>query len=124
VVTPAARRNAVARLKNAFGMSERQACQAIGCCRMTVRYATTRADDRDPRDRMKAIAQERRFGYRRLIVMLEREGDVVNHKKLFRLYREEKLAVRRRSAPNERWSLDSVSRGAETVNKRQTFFLG
>ncbi|PWJ91179.1 helix-turn-helix protein [Mesorhizobium loti] len=46
---------------------------------------------------MKAIAQERRrFGYRRLLVMLRREGLVVNHKKLFRLYREEKLAVRRR----------------------------
>ena len=48
-------------------------------------------------DRMRAIAQERRrFGYRRLHVLLKREGYVVNHKRLFRLYREEKLAVRRR----------------------------
>src|SRR4029078_11438061 len=93
---------------------------------MTVRYATSRPDDREVRDRMKAIAQERRrFGYRRLLVMLKREGLVVDHKKLFRLYREEKLAVRRRGgrkraigtrapmlvpmAPNERWSLDFVS---------------
>jgi putative transposase len=46
---------------------------------------------------MKAIAHERRrFGYRRLHVLLKREGYVINHKKLFRLYREEKLAVRRR----------------------------
>ena len=46
---------------------------------------------------MKAIAQQRRrFGDRRLLVMLRREGLVVNHKKLFRLHREEKLAVRRR----------------------------
>ena len=46
---------------------------------------------------MKAIAQERRrFGYRRLHVMLRREGFVVNHKRLFRLYREERLTVRRR----------------------------
>lgn len=46
---------------------------------------------------MKAIAQERRrFGYRRLLVMLKRKDPVVNHKKLLRLYREEKLAVRRR----------------------------
>ena len=96
-MTPAAKRKAVARLKDVFGMSERRACKAIGCCRMTVRYETSRPDDREVRERMKAIALERRrFGYRRLLVMLRREGLVVNHKKLFRLYREEKLAVRRR----------------------------
>src|SRR4030088_389594 len=75
---------------------------------------------------MKAIAHERRrFGYRRLHVLLKREGYMINHKKLFRLYREEKLDVRRRGgrkraigtrapmavpvAPNDRWSLDFVS---------------
>lgn len=126
MVTPAAKRKAVARLKEGFGMSERRACKAIGCCRMTVRYETSRPNDRELRERMKAIAQERRrFGYRRLLVMLRREGLVVNHKKLFRLYREEKLAVRRRGGrkraigtrapmvvplrPDERWSLDFVS---------------
>ncbi|WP_141245918.1 IS3 family transposase, partial [Mesorhizobium sp. WSM3862] len=126
MVTPAAKRKAVAYLKEGFGMSERRACKAIGCCRMTVRYETSRPDDREIRERMKAIAQERRrFGYRRLLVMLRREGLVVNHKKLFRLYREEKLAVRRRGGrkraigtrapmlvplrPDERWSLDFVS---------------
>jgi len=126
VVTPAAKRKAVARLKDAFGMSERRACKAIGCCRMTARYETSRPDDGEVRERMKVIAQERRrFGYRRLLVMLRREGLVVNHKKLFRLYREEKLAVRRRGGrkraigtrapmlvplrPDERWSLDFVS---------------
>ena len=93
---------------------------------MTIRYETSRPDDNDLRDRMTAIARERRrFGYRRLLVLLKREGYVVNHKKLFRLYREEKLAVRRRGGrkramgtrapmlvplvPNERWSLDFVS---------------
>jgi putative transposase len=107
-------------------MSERRACKAIGCCRMTVRYKSTRPDDRDLRGRMKGIAHERRrFGYRRVHILLKREGYIVNHKKLFRLYREEKLAVRRRGfrkraigtrapmaiplAPNERWSLDFVS---------------
>jgi len=126
MVTPAAKRRAVARLKDAFGMSERRACKAIGCCRMTVRYETSRPDDGEVRERMKAIAQERRrFGYRRLLVRLRREGLIVNHKKLFRLYREEKLTVRRRGrrkraigtrAPllvplrlDERWSLDFVS---------------
>ena len=107
-------------------MSERRACKAIGCCRMTIRYRTARSDDAGLRQRMRAIAQERRrFGYRRLHVLLKREGYLVNHKKLFRLYREEKLAVRGRGgrkraigtrapmmvpmAPNERWSLDFVS---------------
>jgi putative transposase len=78
-------------------MSERRACKAIDCCRMTMRYKTTRADDAGLRQRMRAIAQERRrFGYRRLHVLLRREGYLINHKKLFRLYRGEKLAVRRR----------------------------
>jgi len=91
-----------------------------------MRYKTTREDDAGLRQHMKAIAHERRrFGYRRLHVLLKREGYVINHKKLFRLYREEKLAVRRRGgrkraigtrapmmvpvAPNDRWSLDFVS---------------
>ncbi|BCA01607.1 putative transposase [Bradyrhizobium japonicum] len=93
---------------------------------MTIRYRTTRADDAALRQRMRAIAEvRRRFGYRRLHVLLRREGYLVNHKKLFRLYREERLAVRRRGgrkralgtrapmvvpiAPNDRWSLDFVS---------------
>ncbi len=126
MVTPAAERKAVAHLVDAHGMSERRACKAIGCCRMTMRYRSTRTDDAGLRQRMKVIAHERRrFGYRRLHVLLKREGYAINHKKLFRLYREERLAVRRRGgrkraigtrapmlvpiAPNERWSLDFVS---------------
>ena len=86
MVTPAAERKAVAHLVDAYGMSERRACKTIGCCRMTMRYKTTRADDAGLRQRMKAIAHERRrFGYRRLHVLLKREGYVINHKKLFRL---------------------------------------
>jgi putative transposase len=93
---------------------------------MTVRYQTMRMDDGALRERMKAMAHERRrFGYRRLHVLLRREGFVVNHKRLFRIYREERLTVRRRGGrkraigtrapiliplrPNERWSLDFVS---------------
>jgi hypothetical protein len=56
-------------------MSEQRACKAIGCCRMTVRYKATRADDADLRQRVRAIAEvRRRFGYRRLDVLLKREG--------------------------------------------------
>jgi len=64
---------------------------------MTVRYQTIRVDDVALRERMKEIAHERRrFGYRRLHVLLAREGHQVNHKRLLRIYREEKLVVRRR----------------------------
>jgi putative transposase len=60
-----------------------------------MRYRTTRQDDTVLRQRMKAVAQERRrFGYRRVHVLLKQEGFVVNHKRLFRLYREERLMVR------------------------------
>ena len=107
-------------------MSERRACQAIGCVRMTIRYRSRRVDDVELRERLRALARERRrFGYRRLHVLLRREGYVVNHKRLFRIYREERLMVRKRGgrkralgtrAPipvplrlNDRWSLDFVS---------------
>ena len=64
---------------------------------MTVRYRSTRPQDEVLRERMVALARERRrFGYRRLHVLLKREGHVINHKKLYRLYWEERLAVRRR----------------------------
>ncbi|SMX55532.1 Insertion element [Bradyrhizobium sp. ORS 285] len=126
MVTPSAKRKAVAHLVDVHGMSERRACKAIGCCRMTVRYQMSRTDDAGLRQRMRAIAHERRrFGYRRLHVLLKREGYLVNHKKLFRLYQEERLTVRRRGGrkralgtrapmtvpllPNDRWSLDFVS---------------
>ena len=80
MVTPAAERKAVAHLMSVHGMSERRACKATGSCRMTMRYQTTRANDGVLRQRMKAIAQERRrFGYRRIHVLLKREGFVVNH---------------------------------------------
>ena len=84
MVMPAARRDAVAHLETAFEMSERRACKILGCCRMTVRYKAIRVADVALRDRMKAIARERRrFGYRRLHVLLRREGYVVNHERLF-----------------------------------------
>lgn len=123
MVTPAARREAVAHLRGAHEMSERRACRAIGCDRMTVRYCSRRPDDPLLRERLRSLARERRrFGYRRLLIFLRREGFVVNHKRLYRIYREERLMVRKRGGrkraigsrspapaalrPNDRWSLD------------------
>jgi putative transposase len=126
MVTPAAKREAVGHLKGAHEMSERRACRVICCERMTVRYRSRRPDEPRLRERLRALASERRrFGYRRLLVFLRREGFIVNHKRLFRIYREEKLMVRKRGGrkralgtrspmpvaalPNDRWSLDFVS---------------
>src|SRR3974390_3650932 len=126
MVTPAAKREAVAHLRSAVDMSERRGGSTIGCVRMTVRYRSRRPDDAELRQRLRAVAHERRrFGYRRLHVLLRREGFAGNHKRLFRLYREERLMVRRRSgrkralgtrapmlAPqcqNDRWSVDFVA---------------
>ena len=139
MVTPAVKREAVAHLKDAHEMSERRACSVIGCDRMMVRYRSRRPDDPRLRDRLLALAKERRrFGYRRLLIFLRREGFIVNHKRLFRIYREERLMVRRRGGrkralgtrtpmpgavlPNDRWSLDFVS--DQFVSGRRFRILG
>ena len=126
MVTPAVKREAVAHLVAAHEMSERRACRVIGAERMTVRYRSRRPDDPELRERLVALARERRrFGYRRLLIFLRREGFVVNHKRLFRLYREERLMVRKRRGrkralgtrtpmpvpawPHDLWVLDFVS---------------
>jgi putative transposase len=126
MVTPAAHRGAAAYLRAAHEMSERRACRVIATDRTSVRYRATRPDDGALRDRLKALAQERRrFGYRRLHVLLRREGQMVNKKRVQRIYREERLTVRRPGGrkraigprrpmetphmANQRWSLDFVS---------------
>lgn len=123
---PDAKREAVSLLCDDYGVSERRACHVLQADRSTVRYKSSRPDDSDLREAIKRVARDRRrFGYRRINVMLEREGIHVNHKKLRRIYTEEKLQVRRRggrkralgtrkpiglpNGPNQRWSLDFVS---------------
>ena len=98
----------------------------MGIDHSILRYQPRRADDSALGQRLRELAQERRrFGYRRLGWLLAREGHTMNSKKLYRLYREEKLMVGRRGgrkralgtrAPmvlpltiNQRWSLDLVS---------------
>jgi putative transposase len=123
MVTPVARREAASHLGEVYGVSQRRACRAIGADRSSVRYRRRRPDDIAIRARLRAIAAvRRRFGYRRLHILLRREGMVLDHKKLRRLYAEERLQVRRRGGrkralgtraplalsqgPNQRWSLD------------------
>jgi putative transposase len=116
----------VHRVQERWGLSERRACRLVGIHRSVVRYRKTRNDESGLRDRLCSLAAERRrFGYRRLWLLLRREGFAVNHKRVYRLYREEGLTVRRRrrrraagaarvgptmpGRPNQRWSMDFVS---------------
>lgn len=126
MVTPAARREAVAHLKGAHEVSERRACAVLGADRSSVRYRSRQSDDSEIRARIRDLAaRRRRFGYRRLHFLLSREGCHMNQKRFRRIYREEGLQVRRRggrkralgtrvpltvpSKPNESWSMDFVS---------------
>jgi len=123
-VTVAARRAAVAQLRGRAGVSERRACRLVRQWRSVERYRSRRPEPAGLRERLRALAEQRpRFGYRRLHVLLRREGFAVNRKRVHRIYRAEGLAVRRRrrkrvavprqpmptpNQVNERWSMDYV----------------
>jgi len=125
MVGPAAKRDAVALLQSKFEMSERRACTVIAADRTMVRYRSCRPADTELRARLRELANERRrFGYRRLFILLRRAGEPSGINRIYRLYREEGLMVRRRRGrrkavgtrapilvevkPNARWSLDFV----------------
>ena len=126
MTTPAGRREAAGQVQETMGLSERRACRVVGVNRSTARYASRRRDDGPVRERLRALAERwRRYGYRRLTVLLRREGQKINAKRVYRLYREAGLAVRRRRrkrvsrprgegirAPdgaNGRWSMDFMA---------------
>jgi putative transposase len=114
------------------GISERRACGLIGVSRTVLHYAARpEISNAIVRSRMIALAAERRrFGYRRIHVMLRREGRCVNVKRVYRLYCQERLQVQRRrkrrgvaverrpitvpERPNQVWSIDFVSDSLET----------
>jgi putative transposase len=106
-------------------LSERRACQIVGADRTMVRYQSRRPPDTALRARLRDLANERRrFGYRRLFILLRREGEPSGVNRIYRLYREEGLSVRKRRArrravgarapilvearANALWSLDFV----------------
>ena len=79
------------------GYTERRACRLIGVDRTAFQYRPRRPDDAGVRERLRELANERRrFGYRRLALMLKRDGLRMNLKKVYRLYKEERLTVRKR----------------------------
>jgi len=125
MVSPAARREGADFLIEEFGVSQRRACRVLDLCLATFRYRSRKGDGGVIRRRMRELAEERpRFGYRRLHVMLRREGFRVNHKRVYRLYRLDGLMLRRKkrkrvsrnrvpmplsTRPNEQWSMDFLS---------------
>ena len=125
MVKPARKREAVAKLKEWHGFSERRACRALSVERRRLNYRS-RKDDSHLRERLRALAAERRrFGYKRLAIMLKREGQIHNLKKIYRLYKEEGLSVKQRKGrkraigtrlplpradmTNQIWSLDFLT---------------
>ena len=125
-MTPEAKRTVVRFWREGLGLSERRACTLIGLDRSTHRYRR-RIDRNGPlRVRLRELAeQRRRFGYRRLHVLLCREGHAINKKRVQRLYQQEGLSLRGRRrkkrygglrvvmpgpvAANQRWSMDFMS---------------
>jgi putative transposase len=128
-VRPALRRDVVAVLQDSYRVSERRACSATGFHRSAQRYRSRRDPQVELRMRLRDLAAVRvRYGYRRLHVLLRREGWPVNHKRTYRLYAEEGLSIRTKlprrkrawryrqgrpgaAAPNEIWAMDFMSDG-------------
>jgi len=108
-----------------FEISERLACELNDLDRSSYRYEPKPDRNAKLRNQLTELARQKpRYGYRRLGVLLERKGQPVNHKRLFRVYQEAGLGVRRRekkrldrahvgmpllSHPNQEWSLDFIN---------------
>ena len=137
MVKPAARRVLVAWARGEYAVSVRRACSLSSLAESTYRYRSRRTEPEGLRARLLELATQRpRFGYRRLHVLLVREGWLVNHKRIQRMYREERLMVRRKkrkrvaamprkrrelpSRANERWSMDFTSDSLATGRSFRT----
>ncbi len=123
---PAQKRAVVQYFRAGFQVSERRACQVAGTPRLSCRYRSQVKDQAALRIRLRDLAGARvRYGYRRLHILLQREGWHVNHKRGYRLYRREGLSLRHKrkkkrvsaprvptppaERPNQRWSMDCMA---------------
>jgi putative transposase len=127
VVAPGRWRELVAWAQAAYRLPQRYACQALGAARSSVRYVGHRPPQTALRRRIREITEVRlHYGYRRVHVLLRREGWTVNHKRVYRLYHAEGLDLRRKrpkrrratvareprvqpTRTNERWTMDFMS---------------
>ena len=138
-MTPAARRAEASYAIEQYGVSERRGCRLFGLTRSTWQYRSRRPPDIELRQRLRDLAAKLpRYGYKRLCRRLRKNGVIVNHKKIYRLYREEGLMVRKRarkrlvrraerpaapSKPNQRWSMDFTSDQLADGRRFRTFNL-
>ena len=85
----------VAHVQASHGVSERRSCLALGVDRSSVRYVSHRPDQAPLMLRIRDLAATRtRYGYFRIYILLRREGWFVNHKRVYRLYRDDGLSLR------------------------------
>src|SRR6201999_639438 len=97
LLTPSLRRRAVRWAISERNYSQRRAFGLRGLAPQAYRYRAARPGDDVLGTRLRDLAlQRRRFGYRRLGLLLARQGIRINHKKLYRIYKEEPLTVRKR----------------------------
>ncbi len=119
MVGPAAKRAAAAHLQAKLGLSERRACSIVGADQTMVRYRSRRPPDPELRGRLRELASERRrFGYRRLFILLRREGEPSGINRIHRLYREEGLVVRKRRTRRKAYC--RPSRGTDNLLQIQS----
>lgn len=120
-----------------YGLSARRCCRLFGLARSTWQYASRRGTDAGLRERLRDLAATLpRYGYKRLCRRLRRQGVHVNHKKVYRIYREEGLLVRKRARkrlvrrcerpalptrPNEEWSMDFTADQLADGRRFRTF---
>ena len=135
-------RQAVGVMRSEAAVSERRACGLVKVHRATCRYRRRRGEDPRLRERLRELAAtRRRFGYRRLKILLKREGFAVNHKRVYRLYVEEKLGLRRKRGrrrmpttaarvplklpgrPDEVWTMDFTQDAFASGRKFRTLNL-
>ena len=126
--------------RDELGVSERRACRLVRIHRSVARYLSRKGDPPELVMRLRELASERRrYGYRRLGILLRREGFLVNHKRVYRLYKEEGLLVRRRRRKktagvkrvkpplperrNQRWSMDFLLYGLSNGRRLRVLTL-
>ena len=103
MVRPAVRREIVHHLQKVYDIGERRACKATGFHRSSQRYKSRGDPQTELRIRLRDLAASRvRYGYRRRHVLLLREGYRLNHKRTYRLYREEGLSIRSKAPKRKR----------------------
>ena len=126
------RRNEVRWLWSHYLVSQRRICGLMGVAESSARYRSCRSDEALRTRLLEAAREKPRWGYRRLQIVLDQRGEHVNHKRIYRVYREAGLAIRRRarkrllragsprptlSAANQEWALDFVHDAAESGRK-------